>query len=112
MAEIADMILNGELCERCGIALETEGGPPGFPYQCYDCGSGKRDKRERLTAFRLTCDERGWAELSDYHYRKVVNKANKFDYWPTTCKVSWRGNIFHGVNPEDIEKFIDNRRDK
>ena len=32
MGEIADMMINGDLCESCGVALETPG--EGFPRYC------------------------------------------------------------------------------
>ena len=33
MGEIADMMLDGTLCECCGVYIET-GEPPGFPRYC------------------------------------------------------------------------------
>lgn len=35
MGEIADMMLDGTLCEGCGVALDGEAG--GFPRRCADC---------------------------------------------------------------------------
>lgn len=32
MGEIADMMINGEMCEMCGVYLEGEAG--GFPRYC------------------------------------------------------------------------------
>ena len=38
MGEIAQMMLEGVLCERCGVALLDEGEEvPGFPCLCEDC---------------------------------------------------------------------------
>ena len=34
MGDIADMMLEGDLCEGCGVALEGEG--EGFPRYCSD----------------------------------------------------------------------------
>lgn len=35
MGEIAEMMLNGDLCEGCGIYLPGDG--EGFPRYCHDC---------------------------------------------------------------------------
>ncbi len=39
MGDVADMMLDGTLCEGCGVFLNAS--PPGFPCYCADC------KRER-----------------------------------------------------------------
>ncbi|WP_176047869.1 hypothetical protein [Burkholderia sp. BCC1644] len=36
MGEIAEMMLDGTLCEGCGVYLEGDG--EGFPRRCDDCG--------------------------------------------------------------------------
>ncbi len=36
MGEIAEMILEGDLCEICGVYLDDEGGD-GFPRRCEGC---------------------------------------------------------------------------
>ena len=35
MGEIAEMMLDGTLCERCGVFLD--GDSPGYPRYCEDC---------------------------------------------------------------------------
>lgn len=40
MGEIADMMINGDLCEGCGVAMGTPG--EGYPRYCKDC---KRQSR-------------------------------------------------------------------
>lgn len=35
MGEIADMMLDGTLCEMCGVFLNEE--PQGYPCRCEDC---------------------------------------------------------------------------
>ncbi len=38
MGDMADMILDGTLCEQCGvILLDEEDTPPGYPDLCPDC---------------------------------------------------------------------------
>ncbi len=46
MGEIADMVLDGTLCQECGGLVYGEGDPnealeeevsPGYPRTCYDC---------------------------------------------------------------------------
>ncbi|MFW5945044.1 MAG: hypothetical protein ACOCTU_07265 [Bacteroidota bacterium] len=34
MGEIADMMLDGTLCECCGVYLDPDETPPGFPQYC------------------------------------------------------------------------------
>jgi len=42
MGEISDMMIGGELCVECGVALECEGF--GIPILCHDCHSGYQKK--------------------------------------------------------------------
>lgn len=35
MGDIADMMIDGELCQLCGQLIEGE--PPGYPRTCEDC---------------------------------------------------------------------------
>lgn len=51
MGDIADMMINGLICEACGAGLE--GGASGHPRLCDDCTEGYTDKtfkRERIDA--------------------------------------------------------------
>lgn len=43
MGEIAEMMLDGTLCESCGVFLEASG--PGYPRRCRSC-SGAHDRTE------------------------------------------------------------------
>lgn len=44
MGEIAEMMLDGTLCEGCGVLMLKEGQePPGYPCRCADC---KREDEE------------------------------------------------------------------
>jgi hypothetical protein len=36
MGEIADLMINGDICQLCGVELEGEG--DGFPRMCVGCG--------------------------------------------------------------------------
>jgi hypothetical protein len=40
MGEIAEMMLDGTLCESCGIPLNDD--PPGYPCMCAHCHVSKR----------------------------------------------------------------------
>lgn len=42
MGEIADMMLGGDLCVECGVALDCEGF--GIPILCHDCHSEHQTK--------------------------------------------------------------------
>lgn len=44
MGEIADMMLDGTLCEGCGVYLGDE---DGFPSYCVGCERGRREKRKQ-----------------------------------------------------------------
>jgi len=47
MGDIADMMLDGTLCEGCGVYLDGDG--EGFPRRCGDClRHDKQEKRERV----------------------------------------------------------------
>jgi hypothetical protein len=37
MGEIADMMLDGTLCEECGVYLDDDEGACGYPRYCEDC---------------------------------------------------------------------------
>lgn len=41
MGEIADLMIEGEICEGCGCELDGEA--PGFPRRCRGCGGNSRD---------------------------------------------------------------------
>lgn len=48
MGEIAEMVLDGILCERCGSFID--GDSPGFPRLCSDCKPKKRKKKTSIKA--------------------------------------------------------------
>jgi|GEM_PF-1264130 len=44
MGEIADMMLDGTLCERCGVCLVDEDTEPnGYPTLCASCAAEKAE---------------------------------------------------------------------
>jgi tRNA(Ile2) C34 agmatinyltransferase TiaS len=43
MGEIAELMINGDICEVCGVELEGEGA--GFPRRCMGCG-GKTPEQQ------------------------------------------------------------------
>ncbi len=54
MGEIAEMILDGVLCQECGIALNGEA--PGYPRSCHSCKASARYVREGKTKAKCpTC---------------------------------------------------------
>lgn len=49
MGEIADMMLDGTLCECCGVMiLEDEEDPQGFPGYCSDCAPSYNEEEGEL----------------------------------------------------------------
>lgn len=54
MGEIADMMLEGTLCEGCGVYLE--GDAPGYPRYCsYCCGRTTLHKPRRSKVKKVQC---------------------------------------------------------
>lgn len=45
MGDIADMMLDGILCEQCGVYLHSDG--PGYPVRCGSCKKGERTESIR-----------------------------------------------------------------
>lgn len=46
MGEVADMMINGTLCEGCGVYLgikDEDDDPVGFPCLCAGCAEGRRE---------------------------------------------------------------------
>lgn len=116
-----DDILEGIFCQHCGVAL-PDGMAPGYPRSCEDC-AGEVDwsivreqqrvaKANRLETFiNEVFPNSQWVSLTDFHFRYMVGNV-RFDYWPSTMKVQWRGRVFHGIGPDSITGFIENRRDR
>jgi hypothetical protein len=44
MSEMADMHLDGTLCESCGVFLNKE--PTGYPCHCLECEQEREEQRE------------------------------------------------------------------
>lgn len=53
MGEIADMMLDGTLCEGCGEFLDADDGNDGFPQLCAACAQDRRKagREVRSTGF-------------------------------------------------------------
>ena len=43
MGDVADMMMDGTLCEGCGEFIDDD--PPGYPRKCRDCK--KDDKKDK-----------------------------------------------------------------
>jgi hypothetical protein len=50
MGEIAEMVLEGVLCEQCGCLID--GDEPGYPRLCEDCERENKPKKRRKKAKR------------------------------------------------------------
>jgi len=54
MGEISDLMINGDICEGCGVNLPGHG--EGFPRYCRDCAKDRpRDPSPKLKAKCPTC---------------------------------------------------------
>lgn len=63
MGEIADMMLEGDLCEGCGSFLEGEG--DGVPRYCRDCKAEKRKlKYDARQVGAIAEKQRYWLEIA------------------------------------------------
>lgn len=76
-----------------------------------DFNEFRRMKKERNASIVAAFDATSWQALSDQHFRRVVGMA-RFDYWPSTGTVEWRGKYYRGIRPDAIEGFIRNRTDQ
>lgn len=45
MGEIAEMMLDGTMCEGCGEFMNIGGEPPGYPQRCAACGEEPDDSQ-------------------------------------------------------------------
>lgn len=45
MGEIADMMLDGTMCQGCGVWLHDGDDGPGYPGFCTGCSSGRRHEQ-------------------------------------------------------------------
>lgn len=89
MGDIADMMLDGTLCQVCGEVLDG-GEPMGFPVMCAAC---KQDESDDAGVPPLYCEKcRGRGRVDDKYCRPC------------------RGSGLHGFRPEDPEHLTAARR--
>ncbi len=70
MGEIAEMMMEGTLCESCGGYMGSEG--EGFPRLCNDCGGGKtRSPKE------FECPAPGCMKAFDTKFARRTHLADK-----------------------------------
>lgn len=70
MGEIAEAMIEGELCAECGCVLQCEGF--GIPILCHDCHSDYQKK--------CSVPHQGWKKggaLCEYYYKKGEDAQNK-----------------------------------
>lgn len=84
MGEIAEMMLDGTLCEGCGGFLNEH--PPGYPCRCNDCkrqdiqstrkpakvGSLQKQERVKCTCGRCITPRGMQKHIHDFHNKKVA----------------------------------------
>lgn len=114
MGDIADMVLDGTLCQECG---EYVGDDIGYPRSCAGCSGdnnfitskqeAKERKKERLEEFPKRFNSKQWKEwkqLSPYHFRQIIHGKN-LDYWPTTTRTQYDGKT-QFLNSMYLKQFI------
>jgi hypothetical protein len=88
MGEVADMVLDGTLCQKCGALVDEEA--PGFPRDCADCRRDHNKARgirgpdpiskKKLRTLRLLRDgDKPWAaagsQCESLQYRGYVRRV-------------------------------------
>jgi hypothetical protein len=99
MGEIADLMIEGEICEGCGCELDGEA--PGYPRRCAGCGGlvseghdlAFHDKREARRSSAQ--EELKKAGISFYTNNDGVHLIcshgkNRADFWPGRDKFRMR----------------------
>jgi len=124
MGEIAEMMLDGTLCECCG---EYIGYDDGYPQYCSDdCAEGRgathhqersnqsdckklreKNRKKRRAQKKLDIlksqDHTGWGTHTEYHWYKTVCGL-KLDFWPSGKKAMFNGVVYKNV--EDIDELV------
>jgi hypothetical protein len=106
MGEIADLMIEGEICEGCGCELGGEA--PGYPRRCSGCGGKTDEDHDLIGGYRAMNDrsksrrqsnrdnapailkEAGieFSSHNDGAHLIVSGKTESFDFWPGTGR--WR----------------------
>ena len=81
MGEVAEMMLDGTLCQICGGLMEdliNENGddlkePPGYPRTCEDCKEYEQGVFEMIPKFRV------WDK--DHEYMEYTDKNFNSEFW-------------------------------
>lgn len=73
MGEIAEMMIDGVLCEQCGIYIEGE--PPGYPRKCDGC---RPAHHKQGTPNKVICP----------HCKKKVKRAGLHDHLRAAHKIT------------------------
>ena len=55
MGEIADMMLDGTMCQGCGVWLHGGEDGPGYPGYCSDCRRQERQEKSRTPSSKVSC---------------------------------------------------------
>lgn len=116
MGEIADMMLDGTLCEGCGVFIGTGAG---YPVRCEDCGGdgceGFADQKQRSQDKRASNRENSARLLHQAGVRfdmkndgaHLIVRSNPIvDFWPGTGKYIQRGTNKQGRGVFNLLKLI------
>ena len=102
MGDVADMMTDGTLCDRCGEVLDAP--PGGYPQSCFDC---ERDLDGELQSHARSAASAAFPEASelalsyglrllrrtDTHYQlEPANKAWLQNIYPTNCRLYYDRN--------------------
>lgn len=68
MGEYAEMMLDGTLCEGCGVYMGADGG---YPVRCADCQNDGKPLQKGMKAVCPTCQKKVKAAGLDDHMRDV-----------------------------------------
>ncbi len=113
MGEIADLMINGDICEGCGCELDGEGN--GFPRRCSGCGGNARDfdpmprKTHKPDATPLPAKQVNWLKEAARKGLGAEYDGERWDSAPAQfAKLERRGYVvcWHPHNPAHMPRAI------
>lgn len=86
MSDFTDMVLEGLMCQECGVFMGGDGA--GFPVSCSECASGRRPKQEPAKA------------KAKSKHRKRGRGPNKSD---RAARIAWLLRSFDRMEPGSLK---------
>lgn len=118
MGDVAELVLNGDVCEQC---LEELGPGDGMPRRCHDCGgeyteADARADRAAASQMRRASNRQNSAnilhragvrfDMKNDGAHLIVKSNPITDFWPGTGKYIQRGTLKEGRGVFNLLKLI------